>query len=89
MKGTRLFYLPLLFAALDAVLSNNLNVTVIGANNGKSRFECWELAVPFTSSTQAGVVGTEDTTLGDVANITYNVIPGNFDSGLHNAPYNQ
>ncbi|ROW04912.1 hypothetical protein VPNG_07046 [Cytospora leucostoma] len=89
MKGYPLFYLALGLAKFDMVLPHNLNVTVIGANNGKSRFECWELDAPFMSSTQSGVVGTETTTLGDVANITYNVIPANFDSGLHNAPYSQ
>jgi hypothetical protein len=90
MKASPLSHVALFFAAaIDAVLSTSLNVTVIGAHSGKSRFECWELAVPFVSSTQSGVVGTETTFLGDVANITYDVIPADFDSGLHNAPYNQ
>ncbi|KAL7622007.1 hypothetical protein AAE478_007508 [Parahypoxylon ruwenzoriense] len=82
------FYLAL-FASFDLVLSVRLNVTAIGAQHGKSRFECWELLAPFVSSSQSGVVGTEVTSLGDVANITYNVIPAGFDSGFHTAPSNQ
>ncbi|KAI3394397.1 hypothetical protein diail_2809 [Diaporthe ilicicola] len=72
-----------------AVLSTKLNVTVIGAAHGKSRFECWELAAPFKSSAQPGIVGSQTLDLGDVANITYNVLPAGFDCGLHAAPFHQ
>lgn len=81
-----LFYLAVLFASFDLALSVGLNVTVIGARDGKTRFECWALSAPFVSSEQFGIVGTETAALGDVTNITYNVIPAGFDSGFHNAP---
>lgn len=89
MQDIKLRSLLSLAALLSPVLSTSLNVTVIGAANGQSRFECWEMADPFISSAQAGIVGTQTTQLGDVTNITYNVIPASFDSGFHNAPYNQ
>ncbi|KAF3068947.1 hypothetical protein GL218_08059 [Daldinia childiae] len=77
------------FAAFDVVLATSLNVTAIGAKDGSSRFECWELAAPFVSSSQTGIAGSQTTFLGDVSNITYNVIPAGFDSGVHNTPRNQ
>ena len=89
MRGSRLFSLAFLLATQEAVLATNLNVTVVGTANGQARFECWELAAPFVSSAQSGIVGTQTANLGDVTNITYNVIPAGFDSGIHNAPFFQ
>lgn len=90
MKISCLPFLTIFLSArLGALASTNLNVTVVGAANGTSRFEYWELTAPFDTSAQTGIVGTGTTSLGNVANITYNVIPAGFDSGLHNAPYNQ
>ncbi|KAH9998197.1 hypothetical protein F4779DRAFT_631394 [Xylariaceae sp. FL0662B] len=89
MLSIRALSLALFLAAIDVVLSVSLNVTVVGAQDGKSRFECWALSEPFISSDQFGIVGTQTTSLGDVANITYNVIPAGFDSGFHTAPTNQ
>ncbi|KAI1803432.1 hypothetical protein F4811DRAFT_342403 [Daldinia bambusicola] len=77
------------FAAFDVALATKFNITAIGAHNGSSRFECWELATPFISSSQNGIVGSQTTFLGDVSNMTYNVIPSNFDSIPHSAPRNQ
>ncbi|KAI1371990.1 hypothetical protein F4677DRAFT_433672 [Hypoxylon crocopeplum] len=84
-----LFHLALIFAAFDVVISTNLNVTAVGAQNGMPRFECWQLSVPFVSSDQPGTLNSVATELGDVTNITYNVIPAGFDSGFHLPPYNQ
>ncbi|KAK9792921.1 putative Cupin type-1 domain-containing protein [Seiridium cardinale] len=90
MVGLHLLLFPMLFfAAFNGVLSTSLNVTVVGAQGGMSRFECWTLAVPFDASSQHGIIGTQTTVLGDVSNITYNVIPVGFDSGFHTAPANQ
>ncbi|KAG4217675.1 hypothetical protein PC116_g33845 [Phytophthora cactorum] len=77
------------FAAFDVALATSLNITAIGAKDGKSRFECWELAAPFVSSSQDGIVGSQTTFLGDVSNITYNVIPSGFEPKVHSAPRNQ
>ncbi|KAK6952451.1 hypothetical protein Daesc_006988 [Daldinia eschscholtzii] len=76
------------FAAFDVALATSLNITAIGAKDGKSRFECWELAAPFVSSSQDGIVGSQTTFLGDVSNITYNVIPSGFEPKVHSAPRN-
>ena len=81
--------LALLPVALGLGSATHLNVTAITAVDGKSRFECWELEAPFTRSGQPGVVGTQAALLGDVANMTYNVIPAGFDGGFHTAPTNQ
>lgn len=89
MRGSRLFNFAFFLAAQRPVLSTKLNVTVVGAANGHSRFECWEIDAPFVSSTQPGVVGSHTTSLGDVANITYNVLPAGYDSPDHVAPYYQ
>lgn len=89
MRSSRLFNLAFFLAAQRPVLSTKLNVTVVGAANGQSRFECWELDDPFVSSTQPGVVGSHTTSLGDVANITYNVLPAGYDSEVHVAPFHQ
>ncbi|KAK7699520.1 hypothetical protein SLS64_011658 [Diaporthe eres] len=89
MRSSRLFNLAFFLAAQTSVLSTKLNVTVLGTANDQSRFECWELAASFTSSTQPGVVGTHTTKLGDVSNITYNVAPAGYDSEVHTAPFFQ
>ena len=86
---SRLFYLHLLFSATSAVSAVNLNVTAISAKHGSSHFECWELEAPFESTAQPGIVGTQAALLGDVANITYNVIPSGFEAGFHTAPVPQ
>ncbi|KAI0481275.1 hypothetical protein GGR56DRAFT_672296 [Xylariaceae sp. FL0804] len=57
--------------------------------NGNSRFECWSLSTTLVSSGQPGVVGGLAAFLGDVSNLTYNVIPPGFDGGFHAAPSNQ
>lgn len=90
MRGSRLSNLAFFLATQNvAFATTKLNVTAVGTANGQSRFECWELAAPFISSAQPGIVGTQTTNLGDVTNITYNAIPAGFDSGMHNAPFYQ
>lgn len=89
MRSSRFFQAALFLAAQKPVLSTKLNVTVVGAAHGQSRFECWELAAPFVSSTQPGVVGSHTTSLGDVTNITYNLLPAGYDSPAHTAPFYQ
>ncbi|KAI0599375.1 hypothetical protein F4775DRAFT_551120 [Biscogniauxia sp. FL1348] len=91
MSSLRSLLLPLLLLAAitAAAQSTRLNVTAVGAHAGRSRFECWELSVPFISSSQSGISGTQTTSLGDVSNITYNVIPAGYQSGFHTAPVKQ
>lgn len=78
--------------ATTAVTSmpTTLNITVIGAQNNQSTLECWALEPGFASSTQAGVAGSAELSLGPVGdNATYNIIPAQFDGGRHNAPARQ
>ncbi|KAI1340222.1 hypothetical protein F5Y15DRAFT_51847 [Xylariaceae sp. FL0016] len=81
--------LALSLTVFQAVSSTKLNITAITAVDGVSRFECWQLSTPFTSSTQPGLIGSHALFLGDVANMTYTVVSSGFQSGLHAAPYNQ
>jgi hypothetical protein len=81
-----------IFLVAVAVTSTptTLNITVIGAHNNKSTLECWALEPGFTSSTQPGVAGSAQLSLGPVGdNATYNIIPAQFDGGRHNAPARQ
>ncbi|KAI0844937.1 hypothetical protein F5Y00DRAFT_266029 [Daldinia vernicosa] len=45
--------------------------------------------VPFKTSSEPGTVGGFETTLGKVSNVTYSILPPQYDGGLHNAPYAQ
>lgn len=74
---------PMLASALS------LNVTAVAAKNGSSIFQCWSLDSPFKFSTQPGIVGSAYTFLGDIANMTYSVLPPGYVGGDHNAPSNQ
>ena len=76
-------------AALSTAMATKLNVTAIVPCENVSHFECWELDNPFTSSNQPGLVNSKTTFLGDLENMTYNVVPAGFDSGFHPAPANQ
>src|SRR6266436_6532717 len=64
----------------------SLNITAISAQNGASVLECWQIIPGFTTSTQTGTTGASILQLGNVANMSYSVIPPNFDAGYHNAP---
>ncbi|KAI1814031.1 hypothetical protein GGS20DRAFT_550287 [Poronia punctata] len=91
---TSKMHLPLVFlflTSLNLVSSLNLNITAITAspNNKKTHFQCWQLSDPFAFSNQPGIIGTANTFLGDVVNMTYNVIPAGYDSGFHTVPTNQ
>ena len=41
------------------------------------------------ASNQAGTAGALNLELGMVDNVTYTVVPGRFDGGVHNAPATQ
>ncbi|KAI9507874.1 hypothetical protein F5148DRAFT_980750 [Russula earlei] len=66
-----------------------LNVTAISAQNGQSVLECWQILPGFSTSSQSGTVGASILQLGNVANMSYSVIPPGFNAGLHNAPATQ
>lgn len=66
-----------------------LNITALSAANNASTLECWAIDTPFTISTQAGTAGSAALQLGNTSTLSYSVLPGGFDGGLHNAPANQ
>lgn len=87
MELIRIMSFVAISASVTAAL--NLNITAIGASNGSSTLECWQLEEPFFVSTIPGVTGSASALLGDTANITVTVLPAAFDGGWHNAPLNQ
>jgi len=62
-----------------------LNLTAIGARNGESVLECWEVG-PIVKSSVPGTSGASSLFFGETTNATYTIIPPRFDGGLHNAP---
>ncbi|KAI0552417.1 hypothetical protein F4679DRAFT_88638 [Xylaria curta] len=86
MQLFRLFAVPKL---LQQAASLKLNVTAIGARDGLSTLECWQMDQPFDTSTTPGTSGSAQTQLGNVSTLSYSVLPSAFDGGLHNAPQNQ
>ncbi|KAM0794798.1 hypothetical protein BDR22DRAFT_814553 [Usnea florida] len=67
-------------------LPSRLNITTIGAANGKSTLECWQLSAPLVPSNQPGVVGSAVAQLGEAGATSYTLLPPQYDGGLHNAP---
>lgn len=76
-------------ASTAMATGTKLNITAIGTYKNASRFECWELDQPFTSSNQSGLISSRTTMLGDVSELSMNVVPSGFDGGFHPAPSNQ
>jgi hypothetical protein len=74
------------FAQLSIVKPLYLNLTALTAAHGESHFECWQLASPFTQTSDSGISGSLLLSLGDVVNASYSVIPPRFDGGFHHAP---
>ena len=66
-----------------------LNVTAIATRDRASTLECWQVDSPFDISTDPGTAGSAVVALGNVANMSYSIIPSNYDGGVHNAPHNQ
>ncbi|KAI0426735.1 hypothetical protein F5Y09DRAFT_345382 [Xylaria sp. FL1042] len=86
MLSSSLFGLTSLFAGATSL---NLNVTAIGAKDGSSTLECWQIDNPFDNPTQPGLLGTAQLLLGATSSLSYSIAPPNFDRGLHNAPQKQ
>ncbi|KAF1969176.1 hypothetical protein BU23DRAFT_591730 [Bimuria novae-zelandiae CBS 107.79] len=82
-------FLLQLFLINAAAQEKHLNITAIGAANGRSTIECWQITRPFDISTDPGTAGTAAQQLGDPTNLTLTILPPKFDGGLHNAPFVQ
>ena len=67
-------------------IPSRLNITTIGAANGKSTLECWQLSAPLVKSSQPGTAGAAIAQLGETGATSYTLLPPQYDGGLHNAP---
>ena len=67
-------------------IPSRLNITTIGAANGKSTLECWQLGAPLLQSSQPGTAGAAIAQLGETGATSYTLLPPLYDGGLHNAP---
>lgn len=84
-----LYLVTLLHSLAGAQSTERFNLTAIGAANGKSTIECWQILRPFDVSRDPGTAGTKALQLGDLTNLTFSVLPAKFDGGLHTAPFVQ
>ncbi|KAI6365096.1 hypothetical protein MCOR25_005489 [Pyricularia grisea] len=80
MRFIKAFPLAVSLLAPYTVAEMRLNVTAIGAQNGASTIECWEVDSPIDAE--------GNLSLGNVQNITWSVVPPGKSEGPHNAPYN-
>ena len=80
------FLIQSMFLSTVAQNTTHLNITAIGAANGRSTIECWQITRPFDISADPGTAGTRAQQLGDTTNLTFTILPPKFDGGIHNAP---
>lgn len=79
----------LILLTASAAAQLRLNITAVGAENGVSTIECWEMDSPSYLHDNSDVAGTEATHLGNVSTMSWAVSPpGQYVAG-HNAPTNQ
>ena len=89
MPTTRILTPILTLLATYTVAWLQLNVTAIGAQNGVSTLECWEVDSPFYASGDPVVAGARTTQHRDLPSFSWSVSPPGQYVGPHNAPYNQ
>ena len=77
---------PLSSAVAAFQAPSTLNLTSMGVSKGVSIMECWQLDNVFEETNQIGVPGLLQLQLGDLANMSYTVIPPKYFPPLHNAP---
>ncbi|KAI1114537.1 hypothetical protein F5Y14DRAFT_413647 [Nemania sp. NC0429] len=75
--------------AVAAAQPTFFNVTAIAGVNSRSTIQCWQIANPFAVSTDAGTKGVAKVSLNNTADVSYLVLPSNYDGGLHTAPAKQ
>lgn len=80
------FIVPTFTLSKTPPIPSRLNITAIGAANGRSSLECWQLSAPLVQSTQAGTSGAAIAQLGETGATSYTILPPHFDGGFHNAP---
>lgn len=75
--------------AASVACETHLNVTAIGASDGLSRFECWQMNAPFSISNDKATKGAGIAQLGNVSNLIWSIgYPGQT-VAAHTAPFNQ
>lgn len=85
-------YLSLLISLLlvlnsicTAIKASHLQLTaLISDEDGKARFECWQMTNPFSSYP---TVGEAIPGLAQVDNVSYVVLPPRSNEGFHNPPF--
>jgi hypothetical protein len=80
------FPIQLMLLTAGAQNTTHMNITAIGAAGRRSTIECWQITRPFDVSADPGTAGTKAQQLGSTTNLTFTILPPNFDGGLHNAP---
>lgn len=80
------FIVPAFTLPESSPVPSRLNITTIGAANGKSKVECWQINAPFVQSSQAGTAGAVVAQLCETGATSYLLLPPHFDGGFHNAP---
>lgn len=75
--------------AIVAAQSTFLNVTALAGVDNRSVIQCWQIEAPFSVSTDAGTNGVARINLSNTTNVSYMILPSNYDGGLHTAPAKQ
>lgn len=78
------FALQSIVSASSAKHYLRLNAVVSDDQDDHSKFECWEMATPFSGYP---TVGDSISGLADVANMSYVVLPPNSREGIHRPPH--
>lgn len=79
------FLLTPVFGSMLPETGDHLQLTsVVSGNDGKAKFECWEISTPFKGYP---TVGESITGLAEVSNISYVVLPARADEGIHKPPH--
>lgn len=72
-------------AAKTGKRDQHLQLTALASNpEGNARFQCWEIATPFSTYP---TVGKYIPSLANTSSVTYVVLPPHSDEGLHKPPH--
>jgi hypothetical protein len=89
MLFSRLFVVGFASLVTKATAELLFNVTAVGAQNGLSTIECWEVNAPFDVSEDQATAGSSVAHLGDVKSMSLSFAQPGEEPGAHTAPTNQ
>ena len=69
-----------------ANIISSFNVTTIAAVNNASVLQCWQITLPLSTGTQAGIPGAVIQSLGQVSSMQWASVPANYAGTAHPAP---